>query len=171
MQSAAAGSLSVIRALDTSTPGGAFVGPARFRQFRGPPELLEATTRPGALHRCAPVGAHRGGSRRAVGALTVRWSFITLYALAYTSTCLVLIAPLLVTLALKIDSLVGIEQAPKSLALVAGAGALVAMIGNPVFGRLSDRTTSPLGMRRPWMLLGLAGGTLRSSSWPRHPTS
>ena len=92
--------------------------------------------------------------------MTVRWSFITLYALAYTSTCLVFIAPLLVTLALKIDSLVGIEQAPKSLALVAGAGALVAMIGNPVFGRLSDRTTSPLGMRRPWMLLGLAGGTL-----------
>ncbi len=92
--------------------------------------------------------------------MTVRWPFITLYALAYTSTCLVFIAPLLVTLALKIDSLVGIEQAPKSLALVAGVGALVAMIGNPVFGRLSDRTTSPLGMRRPWMLLGLAGGTL-----------
>ena len=90
----------------------------------------------------------------------VGWAFITLYALAYTSTCLVFIAPLLVTLALKIDSLVGIEQAPKSLALVAGVGALVAMIGNPVFGRLSDRTTSPLGMRRPWMLIGLTGGSL-----------
>ena len=90
----------------------------------------------------------------------VGWVFITLYALAYTSTCLVFIAPLLVTLALKIDSLVGIEQAPKSLALVAGVGALVAMIGNPVFGRLSDRCTSPLGMRRPWMLIGLAGGSL-----------
>src|SRR6478735_8526746 len=90
----------------------------------------------------------------------VGWGFISLYTLAYMSTSLLFIAPLLVTLALKIDSLVGIEQAPKSLALVAGVGALVAMIGNPVFGRLSDRCTSPLGMRRPWMLLGLAGGSL-----------
>ena len=41
MQSAAAGALSVVRALDESTPSGAFVGPARFRQLRGRPELLE----------------------------------------------------------------------------------------------------------------------------------
>ncbi len=41
LQSAAAGASSVLRAQDASTPGGAFVGPARFRQFRGPPELLE----------------------------------------------------------------------------------------------------------------------------------
>ena len=30
----------------------------------------------------------------------------------------------------------------------------------PVAGRLSDRTTSPFGMRRPWMVAGWAGGTL-----------
>jgi len=41
LQSAAAGALSVLRALDDSTPGGAFVGPARFSQLRGRPELLE----------------------------------------------------------------------------------------------------------------------------------
>ena len=41
LQSAAAGARSVIRALDPSTPSGAFVGPARFGQFRGRPELLE----------------------------------------------------------------------------------------------------------------------------------
>jgi MFS family permease len=61
---------------------------------------------------------------------------------------------------LKINSLVGIEQAPNSLALVAGAGALIAMVGNPLFGRLSDRTSSRLGMRRPWMVIGLLGGSL-----------
>ena len=86
--------------------------------------------------------------------------FISLYTLAYTSTCLLFLAPALVTLALKVNSLVGIEQAPDSLALVAGSGALVAMFGNPVFGRLSDRTSSPLGMRRPWMIIGLVGGSL-----------
>ena len=75
-------------------------------------------------------------------------------------TSLVLVAPLLVTLALKVNSLVGIEQAPKSLALVTSIGALLAMVGNPFFGKMSDRTTSPLGMRRPWMVIGLVGGSL-----------
>ena len=69
------------------------------------------------------------------------------------------IAPLLVTLALKINSLVGIERAPDSLALVAGTGALLAMFGNPFFGKMSDRTSSRLGMRRPWMVIGLVGGS------------
>jgi MFS family permease len=90
----------------------------------------------------------------------VGWGFIALYTLAYMSTCLLFLAPLLVTLALKVNSLVGIERAPDSLALVAGAGALLAMVGNPFFGRMSDRTASPLGMRRPWMVTGLAGGSL-----------
>ena len=54
----------------------------------------------------------------------------------------------------------GIEQAPKSLALVTAIGALLAMVGNPFFGKMSDRTTSSLGMRRPWMVIGLVGGSL-----------
>ena len=71
------------------------------------------------------------------------------------STSLLFLAPVLVTLALKVDSLVGIKQAPSSLALVAGIGALVAMVGNPFFGRMSDRTASQLGMRqRPGPLGG-----------------
>jgi MFS family permease len=90
----------------------------------------------------------------------VGWGFIALYTLAYMSTCLLFLAPLLVTLALKVNSLVGIERAPDSLALVASAGALLSMIGNPFFGRMSDRTASRLGMRRPWMIIGLAGGSL-----------
>jgi MFS family permease len=90
----------------------------------------------------------------------VGWGFISLYTLAYTSTCLVFLAPALVTLALKVNSLVGIERAPDSLALVTGMGALVALFGNPFFGRMSDRTSSPLGMRRPWMVIGLLGGSL-----------
>jgi fatty acid desaturase len=34
------------------------------------------------------------------------------------------------------------------------------MVGNPFFGKLSDRTASRLGMRRPWMVIGLVGGSL-----------
>jgi MFS family permease len=90
----------------------------------------------------------------------VGWGFISLYTLAYMSTSLLFLAPVLVTLALKVNSLVGIKQAPSSLALVAAIGALVAMVGNPFFGRMSDRTASRLGMRRPWMVTGLMGGSV-----------
>jgi MFS family permease len=85
--------------------------------------------------------------------------FIALYALAFISTSLLFLAPLLVTLALKVNSLVGTERAPNSLSLVAGVAALLAMVANPFFGKLSDRTASRWGMRRPWIVVGLLGGS------------
>jgi MFS family permease len=90
----------------------------------------------------------------------VSWPFIVLYAFAFMSTSLVLIAPLLVTLALKVNALVSDDDAAGNLALVIGVGAFVALLGNPFFGRLSDRTTSRMGMRRPWIVGGLVGGSL-----------
>ena len=100
------------------------------------------------------VGVQGAGIRR------VGWGFISLYTLAYMGTCLLFLAPVLVTLALKVNSLVGIDQAPNSLALVTGIGALLSMVANPFFGRISDRTSSRFGMRRPWMVIGLLGGSL-----------
>ena len=58
-----------------------------------------------------------GGSKPA---RRVGGSFIVLYAQALLSTSLLFLAPLLVTLALKVNSLVGTERAPNSLSLVAG---------------------------------------------------
>src|SRR4029450_5155194 len=106
------------------------------------------------------TAAEAGLERRPPAAHRVGWGFISLYTLAFISTSLLFLAPLLVTLALKVDSLVGIERAPSGLAVATGIGALLAMVGNPFFGKLSDRTTSPLGMRRPWMVIGLVGGSL-----------
>jgi Na+/melibiose symporter-like transporter len=106
------------------------------------------------------TAAEAGLERESAAADRVGWAFISLYTLAYISTSLLFLAPLLVTLALKVNSLVGIEQAPNSLAVVTGIGALLAMVGNPFFGKLSDRTSSQVGMRRPWMLIGLVGGSL-----------
>ncbi len=94
------------------------------------------------------------------GTHRVGWIFITLYALALMGTSLLFLAPVLVTLALKVNSLVGIEQAPRSLGLVTGVGSFLAMVGNPFFGKMSDRTSSRLGMRRPWMVIGLVAGSL-----------
>ena len=114
---------------------------------------LDGSGRPAEADPVAEPGAPQLASR-------VGWGFISLYALASIGTILMFLAPLLVSLALKINSLVGIEQAPNSLAVVTGIGAFLAMFANPFFGRLSDRTSSRLGMRRPWMVLGLVGGSL-----------
>ena len=111
-------------------------------------ELTYTAVADDALQPGAPA-AHRVG-----------WGFISLYMLAFMSTNLVFLAPILVTLPLKVNALVGIKAAPGSLALVSGIGALVSIFGNPFFGRMSDRTWSRLGMRRPWMVIGLIGGTV-----------
>jgi MFS family permease len=90
----------------------------------------------------------------------VSWGFVSLYTLSYAGGALLFLAPLLVSLALKVNNLVGIDDAPKNLALITGVGSLLALVSNPLFGRLSDRTTARLGMRRPWILIGLTGGTI-----------
>ena len=61
----------------------------------GPDGLKDGTAAEAALEPESPAG-------RRVG-----WGFITLYTLAYMSTILLFLAPLLVTLALKVNSLVG----------------------------------------------------------------
>ena len=134
---------------DVPRPGGAV--PTAHPRLTAPAELeglAFATVAEAAVEPELP-GAHRVGR-----------GFLMLYTLAYMGTCLLFLAPLLVTLALKVNSLVGIDKAPNSLALVAGIGALVSMFGNPLCGRMSDRTASHWGMRRPWMVIGLVGGTV-----------
>ncbi|WP_432026727.1 MFS transporter [Streptomyces sp. 1222.5] len=46
------------------------------------------------------------------------------------------------------------------LAWVTGAGAVVSLVANPLFGALSDRTTARAGRRTPWIVAGTAGGAL-----------
>ena len=90
---------------------------------------------PGATARVTAASGRPDATR-------VSGSFIVLYALSYTGTVLLFLAPLLVSLSLKVNALVGTHRAPTSLSLVAGTGAFIAMFANPFFGRLSDRTTS-----------------------------
>lgn len=47
-----------------------------------------------------------------------------------------------------------------AFAWIGGVGALMAVIGNPVAGALSDRTTSRFGRRRPWIIGGAVLGAL-----------
>ena len=45
-----------------------------------------------------------------------------------------------------------------NLSIVAAVGGVVVIVITPLFGRLSDRTMSRLGKRRPWILGGALGG-------------
>lgn len=122
--------------------------------------MSEASRRDVARPHSPPTEAARSAESAGVqvqppvGAL-----FVALYVLAYLGTILLFLAPLLVSLSLKVNALVGTEKAPGSLSLVAGVGAFLAMFANPFFGHLSDRTTARLGMRRPWMVIGVVGGS------------
>ena len=66
---------------------------------------------------------------------------------------LALLTPVMVSMAFKVQRLDPVNT-EASLGLVMGVGALFALIANPLAGRLSDRTTSRWGMRRPWILGG-----------------
>ena len=84
--------------------------------------------------------------------------FIGLYALGYTGAWLALLTPALVSIALRLRAL-SATSAPRDLALVLSIGAIFAIVGNPVFGHLSDRTRSRFGRRRPWLVGGMLCGS------------
>lgn len=82
--------------------------------------------------------------------------FLIVLALAYMGVFLGLLTPIIVTMALKLTDF-GKDSLSGHLSLVLGVGALFALVGNPLFGKLSDRTTSRLGRRRPWLIGGVIG--------------
>ena len=85
-------------------------------------------------------------------------SYLPFLGFANLGVYMALLTPVMVSMAFKIDHLVGAEAAPAQLGMVMGVGALFALICNPLAGRLSDRTTSRLGMRRPWIIGGAIVG-------------
>ncbi|GAB3574704.1 MFS transporter [Leifsonia lichenia] len=72
---------------------------------------------------------------------------------------LALLTPVMVSLAFKVEHITSsAAEATSQLGMIMGVGALFALICNPLVGRLSDRTASRFGMRRPWMLGGVLVG-------------
>ncbi|MFJ4621680.1 MFS transporter [Streptomyces sp. NPDC088812] len=71
-----------------------------------------------------------------------------------------LLTPVMVTLALRVAQIVPEADRGTALGQVLSLGAILAMIGNPVFGSLSDRTRGRFGRRRPWLVGGMAAGFL-----------
>ena len=87
----------------------------------------------------------------------MRGWFVAVYGVAYASLWLALLTPATVTLALRVRQIAP-GDSPRPISAVLLAGALVALVSNPIFGALSDRTRSRLGRRRPYLLFGALGG-------------
>lgn len=81
------------------------------------------------------------------------------YGLAAYGLFLAILTPVLGGLSVKLQTLNhgDLDKAASQLALVTGVGALFALVAQPLVGRLSDRTTAKLGMRKPWILVGVVG--------------
>ncbi len=80
--------------------------------------------------------------------------FITSLVIAQLLFFIALLGPAIVGMALKVQAIVPDAQKAGAIATVMGVGATAALIANCVFGRLSDRTTSRFGRRRPWIIAG-----------------
>src|SRR5258708_31519159 len=83
--------------------------------------------------------------------------FIAIFAVAYATLWLALLTPAIISLALRVRQLAP-GNASQPISWVLMTGALVALVSNPVFGALSDRTRSRFGRRRPWLVGGVLCG-------------
>ncbi|MFI5915196.1 MFS transporter [Dactylosporangium sp. NPDC051541] len=90
----------------------------------------------------------------------VTWRYVTGLVVAQLVFYIALLGPAIVGIGIKVQQIVPDEQKTSALGTVAGFGALFAVVGNVVCGRLSDRTTSRFGRRRPWIVGGTIAMTL-----------
>jgi MFS family permease len=79
--------------------------------------------------------------------------FLILYGVANMVIGLASIALASVLLPTQIDSMIAQNQTV-IFSLIVGIGGVVAVLTNPLVGMFSDRTTSRLGRRRPWLIAG-----------------
>ena len=86
--------------------------------------------------------------------------FLAAYVLALVGLWSALLTPVIEGLALRIGALVGPTSVAGDLSHATLAGALSALVGNAFWGRMSDRTASRFGRRRPWLVIGMIGGTV-----------
>jgi len=85
--------------------------------------------------------------------------FMALLALCNLGLWTALFAPIQVLLAQQMEAIAAADKVA-ALGWVTGIGALVSLFANPLFGALSDRTTSRFGRRHPWNLGGAVLGAL-----------
>ncbi|MFH8253063.1 MFS transporter [Microbacterium sp. B2969] len=92
-----------------------------------------------------------------VPATAARPGYIVMLLITWFCFYAALLGPAIVGVGVKVLTIVPESEKASALAWISGFGALAAAIANPVFGRISDRTTSRWGRRRPWIVAGMSG--------------
>ncbi|MGW5395237.1 MFS transporter [Streptomyces sp. NPDC003952] len=103
----------------------------------------------------APASATRSARAPAVPPADAPAKLIFGLVAAQLGVCIAVFTPIVVTLALRVAQIVPEAERGAALGKVLSVGALLALVGNPLFGALSDRTTSRFGRRRPWLVGGM----------------
>jgi MFS family permease len=105
----------------------------------------------------ASVTAAPTGSARSFQAPTtpVGARFVVPFAITYFGLWMTLLTPTVIALSVYLASVVPEGERSGALALVLGVAGIVGVVVNPLVGKLSDRTTSRLGMRKPWIVAGV----------------
>jgi MFS family permease len=85
--------------------------------------------------------------------------FVARYIAAIIGIYVALVTPASVTMALRVGQ-IDPDGKASSFALVSSIGAAAALISNPIFGMLSDRSTSRWGQRRPFIFGGFLAGAV-----------
>lgn len=94
------------------------------------------------------------------------------YFVASFGCYLAVFTPAMVALSFKVKRIVPEDEATAALSLILSLGAFAALVASPLAGRLSDRTTSRFGRRRPWILGGAIvalGSLILGGSAPNVP--
>lgn len=86
-------------------------------------------------------------------------AFLPAFVLANFGVNLALLTAAGITIPLKLAEIAPSDKA-RLLSVLAGLGGLAVMAATPMWGRLSDRSMSPHGMRRPLILGGSVAGTV-----------
>ncbi|WP_052210657.1 MFS transporter [Rhizobium rhizogenes] len=115
--------------------------------------MLHSTHSMGATVETAPE-RHMRLTGQPVGA-----AFVARYILAIIGIYVALITPASVSIALRVGQ-IDPEGKASSFAFVSSIGAAAALLSNPIFGMLSDRSTLRWGQRRPFILGGFLVGSI-----------
>jgi len=89
----------------------------------------------------------------------VRPGWIVRFSMAWVGLFAGLFGAIQVLLPMQAQTFAG-HHKEGALALVLGIGAAASLVANPVFGAISDRTTSRYGRRVPWVVAGFLGGAV-----------
>ncbi|MDK2760097.1 MAG: MFS transporter [Sphingopyxis sp.] len=89
----------------------------------------------------------------------VGWPWIAALSGANFGLWVALFGPIQLLLALQAQAIAP-DNKLAVLGIVTAVGAACSLVANPLFGALSDRTTSRFGRRLPWLAFGMVGGTL-----------